>query len=204
MLIRTNSPFMIDSLKSLERIRIPYRLIVVEERKHRWAEAVNDGLNKADNGPALIMEEDIVIPSDMIITPEIIPEQDTIWSGLLMIGPDTIGHGGAIINPDNNILLINGEYTKLISQYPRNVDILSGSFLYLPEAAWKKYRPKTLPGLGWEDIAWQLEIKKGGFKCRVLPLKIYHFCQMAQAITPETQQQIQANYGLIQKIIHDT
>ena len=202
-LIRTYSPFMIESLQSLERIRIPYRLIVVEERKHRWAKAINEGLDKVEKGPALIIEDDISIPSDVKITESLLQEHDTIWSGLLLVGANMVGHGGAIISSDSNIHLIHGQYSELISQYPRTVDLLSGSFIYVPEAAWQISRPKTLPGLGWEDIAWQLELKKEGFKCRVLPLKIFHFCQMAQAIAPDAQQQIQANFGLIQKIMKD-
>ena len=201
-LIRTHSPFMIESLQSLERIRIPYRLIVIEERKHRWAQAVNEGLDKIENGSALIMEEDIVIPSDQIITQDQILGNNTIWSGPLLVGTDNIGHGGAVINQETKeFYLIHWNYDELIKTYPREVDLLSGSFIYLPEAAWQSCRPKTLPGLGWEDIAWQIELKKEGFKYRVLPLKLFHFCQMAQGITTDVQQQIQANFGLIQKML---
>ena len=200
--IRTYSPFMIESLQSLERIRIPYRLIVIEERNHRWAQAINEGLDKVENGPVLIMEEDVIIPPDKILTDCMLPDNNTIWSGLLLTGVDIIGHGGAMINLESKEFnLIHGLYSELITSYPRQVDILSGSFLYLPEEAWTKVRPKTLPGLGWEDIAWQLELKKDGFKCWVLPLKIFHFCQMAQGITTDVQKQIQANFGLIQKML---
>lgn len=197
-LIRTQSPFEEESLESLELVKIPYRLIRVREEKHKWAEAINRGLSKVDEGDVLIIEEDIVLTQ--VITPEDIPGDKIIWSGLLLTAKNHIGHGGALIDPaTSDIHLINGPYDSLYTNYPREVDILSGSFLYVPEAAWQEVRPASLPGLGWEDIAWILAMRKAGFRAMILPIRLNHFCNPVRQVDSGVRQLIAANFDLIKR-----
>jgi GT2 family glycosyltransferase len=199
-LIRTDSPFLKDSLASLHRIKMPMHFIAIEERRHRWAAAVRQGLSRIDNGPVLIMEEDVVIPETTEIDISTFPDDKTLYSGLLLTKKNYVGHGGANINTLNQSLkLIEGNYEDLQDEYPKEVDIISGSFLWLPESAWQSTSPADLPGLGWEDIFWLLELRKKGYKTVVQPIKLFHFCQVVQRRTPGVDERINLNWQIVQR-----